>query len=213
MVNKLNELEQKLQQLFDYGEAIFDRTVFNVGLEFGKELQRQERHDYECVFWKELDRKLLIENQFRNAVTKITGRLRQLVCKSILDHLRENSCWRIARRDLVTEFDEFSAETLEKHCVQIIQVDKFLPEGDFECTFKVTGRLENAFAAYGFHPQFNATVLNKNGGEAVALGIWDDIGLMVSKAHCHIQHSKHWSPEQLTAFYQAIRNVVALEKA
>jgi len=48
-------------------------------------------------------------------------------------------------------------------------------------------RLTKALEGYRVHEPSNAAVLNETGGGGAVLGIWDNIGLRISKAHCHLQ--------------------------
>jgi len=212
MNKKLQELEQILQQLNVDSEAPLDRAVFDVGLEFGKELQRQGSHDYEFVFWKDLEEELKTSSQLHTTATEISGRLRSLVCQSIRDFLKSNFCWRIAKHNWESEYDEFSSQTLDKYCVQIIQVNRFYDQGDFQCLFKVVGRLAKVFEQRGFQEHFTVTVWNEANEDQFVLNHWHDIGCYILTTYCHLQQSKNWNLEQLTDLDRAICSEVPLER-
>ena len=57
MNTQLNELEAKLQKLFDDGGFNNTRAVFEIGVEFGQCLQQQGIQSYEPALWKRLDEK------------------------------------------------------------------------------------------------------------------------------------------------------------
>jgi len=212
MVNKLNELEQTLQQLFIASETDLDRAAFDIGVEFGKELQRQGRHDYEFVFWKKLEEELKASSLLHTAATEISGLLRRLVCMSVKDFLRSNCCWRLTKQNWESDYDEFSPQTLDKYCVQIIQVNRFYDHGDFQCLFKVVGRLAKVFEQRGFQNHFTVTVWNEADEDQLALNHWHDIGCYILTTYCHLQRSRNWNLEQLTDLHTAICSEVPLER-
>jgi hypothetical protein len=205
MDNKLNELEQTMRQFFE--EKTFERpnrTSFDIGVEFGKEIQRQGRHDYECVFWKSLIEKTELKVQQDFFYNRISELLLVLVRESVRDYLGENEYWRVGKWDYTSQFDEFSPETLEKFCVQIIHVDR-VEGGNLRCTFKVVGRLAKVFEKHGFSHQFSAFVWNEFDPSHTDINLYCDLGEVISDAQCHIQESKALSLEKLQEFYMTIR--------
>jgi len=212
MNKKLNELEQTLQQLFVDRETDLDRAAFEIGVEFGKELQRQGRNDYEFAFWKKLEEELKVSSLLHTAAIEISGLLRRLVCRSVKDFLLSNDCWRLAKQNWESEFDEFGPQTLEKYCVQIVHVNRFYDQGDFQCLFKVVGRLAKVFEQHGFEKQFTVTVWNEADEDQMVLNHWHDVGCYILTTYCHLQRSKNWNLDQLTDLSRAISREVHLQR-
>jgi hypothetical protein len=214
MDNKLNELEQALQQLFDSVNPHQDRAAFDIGVEFGKELQRQGRNDYECVVCKSLREETELSMRKNIAMGAISDLLVDLVRESVRDYLAENDAWHVGWRRWALEVDEFGPDTLEKFCVQIIEFDQVDEDiRDFICTFEVVGRLATAFQKYGFSQRFDITILNDARGDYMRICIFDDIGSLISDVECHMRKDADLiSINALREFLEAIKNEVSPDR-
>jgi hypothetical protein len=211
MNDKLYELEQTTHHLFEGGVECPNRTSFDIGVEFGKEIQRQQRHDYEFLFWKSLIEESTLRVKRDFAYGRISDLLLTLVRASVRDHLVENEVWRVGSRDYTSQFDDFSDKTLEKFCVQIIHVDR-VESGKLRCTFKVVGRLAKAFEKHGFSQQFSTSVINDFVPSYTDVSRFCDLCELIPDAQCHIQESKALSVDQLWALHTAIINEFPVDK-
>ncbi len=204
MNTQLNELEAKLQKLYDDRDFHDSRALFNIGVQFGSLLQQQNIQNYECDFWKRLDEKNNKEKLIREAVKAIDKFLLKLVQNSIKDYISKNGSWSIAKGNWSSEYDEFDAGTRRKYCVQITRVDMTQYGGDFECTFKVVGRLAKLFKKHNIYEQFDVSISNETGDEHASIYREERVPSTVSHLHCHVKNSNNWELEQYRDFLHLI---------
>jgi squalene cyclase len=204
MTTQIIELEQKIQQLFDEGKLRDIRTVFDIGVEFGSALQRNNVTTYDYVFWSELDKQNKKETEIRDAVSSINKFLLMLVRKSIAEYIDENASWSISKGNWRSEYDEFDTKTLRKYCVQITYVNMSQYGGDFECRFKVVGKLAKLFKKNNIHTEFEVLVYNDNGEEETSIYEVSDINSAVARLNCHVRNINNWEVEQYKQFLNEI---------
>jgi hypothetical protein len=204
MNTKLNELEAKLQKLYDDRDFHDSRALFNIGVQFGCLLQQQNIQNYEYGFWKKLDEMNNKEKLIREAVKAIDKFLLKLVQNSIKDYINKNGSWSIAKGNWSSEYDEFDAGTRRKYCVQITRVDMTQYGGDFECTFKVVGRLSKLFKKHNIYEQFDVSISNETGDEHASIYSEERVPSTVSHLHCHVKNSNNWELEQYRDFLHLI---------
>ena len=105
---QLNELEAKIQQLFDDGELRDSRAVFDIGVQFGTLLQSEKIENYDFVFWKKRNEESEAQREIYKAIDSINKFLITLVQKSIKEYIEENGSWNISKGNWSSEYDEFS---------------------------------------------------------------------------------------------------------
>lgn len=204
MNTQLNELEAKLQKLYDDHDFNDRRAIFDIGVQFGSILQHQNIQGYEYGFWKKLDEESNKVQLIREAVKAIDKFLLKLVQNSIKDYINKNGSWSIAKGNWSSEYDEFDAGTRRKYCVQITRVDMTQYGGDFECTFKVVGRLAKLFKKHNVYCQFDVSVNNESGEEHASIYRDERVSSTVSSVHCHVRNSNNWELEQYRDFHHII---------
>lgn len=208
---QLNELETRLQKLYDDHSLNDSRRVFDIGVQFGSLLQQQNIQNYEYDFWRKLDEKNNKEKLVWEAVKAIDKFLLKLVQSSIQEYIGKNGSWSIGKGNWSSEYDEFDAGTRRKYCVQITGVDMTQYGGDFECTFKVVGRLAKLFQKHKVWCQFDVSVSNESGDEHASIYRDERVSSVVSSAHCHVRNSNNWEIEQYKDFLHLISKEFLLE--
>lgn len=204
MNSQLTQLEQKLQQLFDNGKLRDIRTVFDIGVEFGSAIQSNNVVNYDYVFWSNLDKENKKENEIRDAVSSINKFLLMLVRKSIVEYIEENGSWSISKGNWSSEYDAFENKTLRKYCVQIDQVSMSQYGGDFECRFKVVGKLAKLFKKNNIHTGFEVLVYNDSGEENTSIYDVSDVDSSVSRLNCNVRNVNNWELCQYKTFLNEI---------
>ncbi len=201
---KLNELEAKIQKLFDDGELRDSHAVFDIGVQFGTLLQQQNIQGYEYAFWKKLDDENNKEQLIRDSVRAINNFLLKLVQYSIKHYINKNGSWDISKGSWSSNYNSFDAGTLRKYCVQITRVNMTQYGGDFECSFKVVGRLAKLFKSHNIYEQFEVLIYNDNGEESMSIYDIEDIESTVNRLNCHVRNSNDWKLEEYQKFLHAI---------
>jgi hypothetical protein len=204
MNTQLNELEAKLQKLYDKHDFNDRRAIFDIGVQFGSLLQQQSIQGYEYSFWKKLDEKNNKEQLIRDAVDAIDNFLLRLVRNSIKDYISKNFDWSVEKGNWSSRFDSFDLGTCRKYCVQITRVSMTQYGGDFECEFKVVGRLAKLFKKYNISERFEVRIYNDNGEDSMRIYDISDVDSAVSRLNCYVRNSNNWELEQYRDFLQVI---------
>lgn len=211
MNTQLIQLEQKLQQLYEDGELRDIRKVFDIGVEFGSTLISSNVVNYDYIFWNELDKENKKETEIRDAISSINKFLLMLVRKSIAEYIEENGSWSISKGNWSSEYDEFEKKTLRKYCVQIDHVTMSQYGGDFECRFKVVGKLAKLFKKNNIYTGFEVLVYNDNGEENTSIYDVSDIDSTVARLNCHVRNVNNWELEQYKTFVNEISKEFVFE--
>ena len=201
---QLNELEAKIQQLFDDGELRDSRAVFDIGVQFGTLLQSEKIENYDFVFWKKRNEESEAQREIYKAIDSINKFLITLVQKSIKEYIEENGSWNISKGNWSSEYDEFSRKTIRKYCVQITSVDMTQYGGDFECKFKVVGKLAKLFKSHNVFNQFEVSITNDSGEEYTSIRNTERCDRRVSTVHCYVRNVNNWSADEYKNFLQVI---------
>ena len=214
MDSKQTELEQTMQQLFAGVDLHEDSNAFDVGPELRKELQLEDGNDYECVVLKSLSERTQLGIRRNIVCSAIIELLQVLVVESVRDYLAENDAWHVGWRRRALVVDKFGPDTLEKFCVQIIELDQVDEDiRDFFCTFEVVGRLATAFQKYGFSQQFDLTILNDACGDYMKICIFYDIGSLISDVELDTRKDPNLiSLNELREFLEVIKNEVSPDR-
>ena len=204
MDTQLSELEAKLQKLYEDHDFNDRRAIFDIGVQFGSLIQEQHIQGYEYVFWKKLEEDSNKEKLIKEAVKAVEKLLLKLVQYSIKDHINKNGSWSIAKGIRSSEYDEFDAGTLRKYCVQITRVDMTQYGGDFECTFKVVGRLAQLFKKHNVNFQLDVIINNEDGEEYTNIYRGERVSSTVSRLYCHVKNGNNWELDQYRDFFHII---------
>lgn len=204
MKTQFNELEAKLQKLYDDRDFNDSRAIFDIGVQFGSLIQLQNIKEYEYKFWKKFDEEKNKEQLIRDAVDSIDDFLLRLVRSSIKDYISKNCDWSIEKGNWSSRFDSFDLGTRRKYCVQIIRVNMTQYGGDFECDFKVVGRLANLFKKHNIYERFQVRIYNDNGEESMRIYDISDVDSAVSRLNCFVRNSNNWELEQYRNFLHNI---------
>lgn len=204
MNTNLEQLESKLQSLFEQGDLRDSRATFDIGVEFGRLLQQQNIQNYNYAFWDKRDE----ENRSKKSIDAAVGAIEQFLLKlvedSIRDHISRYGSWTISNGYLPSEFDEFDLDTCDKYCVQIARVDRSQYGDDFECMFKVVGKLAKSFNRHNICEQFEVLVSNASGEEQRSISDTEKVSSVVSFLTWRVRNSNDWDPEQYRDFLHVI---------
>lgn len=169
MTIELSNLEKKIQQLSDEGKLTNTQVVFDLGVEFGRVLEKNGETNYVCQYWKNKAAEEEIKTARYKKIKSINKLLKKLVEKSIEEFIYEFGWWNISKGITSGNFEKFKQKTTRKYCIQITDVDMSTYGGDFNCGFKVVGKLSAIFKSYGVSPFFDVGIANENGEESTTL--------------------------------------------
>ncbi len=204
MSNKLDELEIKIQQLFDAGNLHNSRAVFDIGVQFGKLLQSENIQNYEFLFWKKLDEENNSQNEINRIIDSIDKFLLFLVKKSIKEHVDDIGTWSISKGNTPSDYAEFSNSIIEKYFVQITSVGMTEYGGNFECKFQIVGTLSEIFKANNIFNIFEVSFDNDYGNEYLDISDTNLIDKKIFGYSSYIRNVNNWNAEEYLNFYHTI---------
>jgi hypothetical protein len=198
-------LELELKNLFPKYGRTDEESVFELGVKFGRQLERLGIENYEPEYWKQKKQEELLKQQIRQKVDKVENLIAQLVRLSVKDLIRETGSWTIAKRNSgYGAIDQFSDETIEKYQIRILNVDMESYGGDFEIRYEVVGELGEKFKKYNIYEQFTSLVYNENGEEEQSIYDVDDVDAYIDRLTVHVENSNDWELDQYDVFLNDI---------
>lgn len=202
---KLNSLEQELEKLFEgYGRADYE-DVFNLGIKFGRELERLGIKEYSAQHWDNRKKEYELHEQIQSKVKKVENFLAQLVRQSVKELIQENGSWTITKRHYgIAEVDQFTEEIIKKYQIKILKTDMESYGGDFEVTYQVVGELGDKFEKYNIYNQFTSLVYNENGEEEQSIYDVEDVDDYINRLTVHVENSNDWQLDQYDVFLNDI---------
>ena len=76
--------------------------------------------------------------------------------------------------------------------------------GDFECKFKVVGKLAKLFKSHNVFNQFEVSITNDSGEEYTSIRNTERCDRRVSTVHCYVRNVNNWSADEYKNFLQVI---------
>jgi intein-encoded DNA endonuclease-like protein len=90
MNNELDALEQKLKTLYDECNVADPRELFDIGVEFGRELERKGIDKYDYKYWTVRDEQFDEMSQIRRVKEDIEQLILKVVCWAYKEHLKQH---------------------------------------------------------------------------------------------------------------------------
>jgi predicted small metal-binding protein len=200
MSTELNLLEQKLELLYKKGELSNSRVVFDLGVEFGKEIERQKLAAYSFAFWNQLEQDNKADKEIRIAASKINDFVLKLLRFSIKEYIGENGSWSIAKSSSFSDSNKFEQHTVDRLNIQLDSVVMEQYGGEFKCEFAVTGELLEIFKSNNIYEKLEVHIYNDHGEEEMTIHDVNDVDAAVQRLHCHVRNSNDWPLEKYEDF-------------
>jgi hypothetical protein len=163
-MNELHALEERLHKLYKDGGLSDSRQLFEIGVQFGRVIERTGMDGYEFMFWKHLD-DLNADWKKRWKAKEVLERLiLKLVCLSVNEYINENGSWGVSTTGWGSDVEAFGEGVFTKFNVQLLRVAESDECENFDCRFKVVGQLATVFKDYGVGEEFNVVIENSSGG-------------------------------------------------
>lgn len=203
--NQLLALEKELESLFPkFGQAD-ERSLFEIGIKFGRQLEKIGIENYECNYWKQKNIDRLLEVEIASKVAKVEMLVKQLVRLSVKEFITENGSWTIEKEKYFSSTPEqFSDETVKKYQVQVKNVDMENYGGDYKVTFEVVGDLGKKFKNFNVFNEVHTFIRNDSGGEEQSIYDVDGVDRYIDDLTVYVQNSNNWNIEQYDVFIDDI---------
>ena len=203
--NQLLALEKELESLFPkYGQADA-RSLFEIGIKFGRQLEKLQIEKYESEYWKQKQQEQFLEQQIRKKEDQVENFIAQLVRLSVKELIRETGSWTIAKRSYgYGALEQFSDETIAKYQIRVLSIDMESYGGDFEIRYELVGELGEKFKKYNVYEQFTSLVYNENGEEEQSIYDVEDVDAYIGRLTVHVRNSNEWALEQYDVFFNDI---------
>lgn len=203
--NQLLALEKELENIFsNFGQAD-ERSLFEIGIKFGRQLEKLGIENYESDYWEKQKQEQILENKIRQKEDQVENFIAQLVRLSVKELIRETGSWTIAKRNYGYEaLEQFSDETIAKYQIRVLSVDMESYGGDFEIRYELVGELAEKFKKYNVYEQFTSLVYNKNGEEEQSIYDVEDVDAYIDRLTVQVRKSNEWTLEQYDVFLNDI---------
>lgn len=142
---ELHALEERLHKLYKDGGLSDSRQLFEIGIQFGRVIERTGMDGYELMFWKHLDDLNADWKKQWKAKEVLERLILKLVGLSVNEYINENGSWGVSARGWGSDIQSFEEGTLSKFCIQILRVAESEDGENFDCRFIVGGRLAILF--------------------------------------------------------------------
>jgi hypothetical protein len=203
--NQLLALEKELESLFPKFGHADERSLFEIGIKFGRQLEKLGIEKYECDYWKKIQQEQILEQQIRKKEDQVENFIAQLVRLSVKELIRETGSWTIAKRNSgYGALEQFSDETIAKYQIRVLSIDMESYGGDFEIRYELVGELGEKFKKYNVYEQFTSLVYNENGEEEQSIYDVEDVDAYIGRLTVHVRNSNEWALEQYDVFFNDI---------
>ena len=203
--NQLLALEKELESLFPEFVQADERSLFEIGIKFGRQLEKLGIEKYECEYWKQQNIDRLLDDEIASKVAKVEMLVKQLVILSVKELITENGSWTIAKEKYFSSTPEkFSDETVNKYQVQVKNVDMESYGGEYKVTFEVVGDLGKKFKNYNVFNEVHTFISNDSGGEEQSIYDVERVDKYIDDFTVYVQNSNNWNIEQYDAFIDDI---------
>ena len=144
--------------------------VFNLGVELGRCLEKENLSDLRLSYFSETEEKLDLRKNFGQLHRKVCDWLERLVKASIKDQINQNNFgeWSIGFNRLYGNNGEFDPSVVKKRYVQFSSVRR--GEGEhFIAYFELQGKIRSLFDKHNQPTNFEIIVDNDDGEDYVSI--------------------------------------------
>jgi hypothetical protein len=206
----LSQLENEISQLNENGDLSDPRTAFEIGVKFGREIQKGNIEIYECAFWKNRDISVKLQNAKSKEIEKINHVFRSLILKSINNKIDELGSWSISDRDSDLRWSKFSDETVEKYNIQYAGTRTNSYEF-FECAFMATGKLKDLLNSYEVGEKIDAALTNPSGDSYIDIDCEIFVSKNLYRVNSCLEYKRNWPLEKFKEFNEALVKLFLFE--
>jgi hypothetical protein len=199
MTLKFDDIENKLRELLKSGLYIDKESLFNLGVELGRQLNEHKIDNFRSIVWSDIEDRNLKVRAILDAENKIEQFIAKLVRLSILETIEETGSWSIERGGGYG-LDMFSDEVVKNYNVQVSKCDMESDGGDFIVHFEVTDELARIFAKHNIYKGFTTVITNRSGSDEQQLYDTNDLPNYVQNINAHIRNGNNWELEQYEEF-------------
>lgn len=165
MSNEINKFNNELTELFkNHYEA---EELFNLGVGFGKYLEKNKLEDVKLEFFVQHKIKKEIRTTIKEEISKLNNSLLKLVQMAFKEEINLSNFgyWEIRTSSFSGHKHELSEEVYKKYNFQIDSVSQPTKGGDFDLNFRMTGKLADIVEKYRFSNSFSVSYSSGSGEE------------------------------------------------
>lgn len=165
MSDEIDKLNNELVELFkNHYEA---EELFNLGVGFGKFLEKNKLEDVRLDFFIQHDIKKEARITIKEEISKLNNSLLKLVQMAFKEEidLSNFGYWEIRTSSFSGHKHELSEEVYKKYNFQIDSVSQPSKGGDFDLRLRMTGKLADTVKEYGLSNYFSVSYSSGSGEE------------------------------------------------
>lgn len=189
MTNKIDEIANRVKFYCDNKHS-YDEDLFNLGVELGRELERNNVQSYRPTVFIDFENKNNAYELLSIEFNRIESVIEFLIHTAIKKHMDIHGDFEFSKGFTCTKLD---SEIVDKFCVQLTQVTQQEYGGHFEAEFELSGDVLNLLKQYGIGKYVRCDVENTSGDEYETIYDTADISHIVFGIGLHInRHSGNW---------------------
>jgi hypothetical protein len=204
MNTKIDELNIKLENLLaDLVWRLNREDLFNLGVELGRELERNKIDIYRSPIWERLNDATARNKKIKELSNKIEEHIATLLRQSVIKHIEENGSWTISK-DNHYLLDRFDEEIIKQFNIQVIGCTMERYGGEFTLTFSVEKKLAKLFKKFNINELFTVRIENRSGEEDQTLYEPGDVKRHIKNVMLDIRDGNEWTLEKCDECLQEI---------
>ena len=208
-MNKLNELENELSELFEsYLDA---EKLFYLGIQIGRELEKDSITEYVSLYFEDRQHSSTLQLEKHKIVSNINSLFLSIIKGAAKEEINKNYGWYISKRDLLgRDVDDFDEEIVKKYHINYCYAEKKIDYSDeYNLYFNVVGKLKEVFDEYYLSVKLECCFNNDKGKELIIISKCSDINVYTASTDLDSIYSD-WELYKLRAFYNAISKLYLL---
>jgi hypothetical protein len=200
MSKRLDELNMLVSEYIG-GHNRADETLFELGVELGRELQKLEIAKYRLPFFEIQAQSVNAEKVKRNYIKQLNSTIKNQVLKAARAHLEECGSITFNASHHRRDYEKLDDAIGERFGIRNTRVSQTTVGGDFEIYFTFVGKLQNYFTDNKISPEFYITLYNSYGEDSETVDEVDDEGYPFGSVSCGLQaHYTNQSVEFIKNF-------------
>lgn len=189
MNKEIDAIANRLKNYCD-NKHRYDEELFNLGVELGRQLERNNIKSYRPTVFVEFEDKNNAYELLSNEFNRIESVIEFLIHTAIKKHIDAHGDFEFSKGFTCTKFD---SDIVEKFCIQLTRVTQQEYGGHFEAEFELSGDVLDLLKECSIAEYVRCDVENTSGDEHETIYRTENISNIVFGIGLHInRHSGNW---------------------
>lgn len=169
MSAEIDKLNAKLTKHCKDERIVADEAIFNLGVEFGRYLERSNTKEHRLAYFTKQDEKRSIEDRVYEKRKEVDSIVSAVITAAIKEQIEANGDWEVGYGSYYSDYSKLNDTIVNKYSVQTYSVDQPDRHGDFNVTFEFVGDVRKMLNDCEISSNVTAGVTNNSGDESRAI--------------------------------------------